>query len=76
MTALQVYLEAFKSSARPPRSLEYKAGVLACLRARLEDCTSPPPYADGTTQSDAWFAGWDEGRAWARIEKNRRADAL
>lgn len=44
---------------RDPRSPEYKNGC----RAALEWSEDGIPYAIGTTQADAWEAGWDEGMA-------------
>ena len=42
---------------RDPRSPEYKNGC----RAALGRSSSGNPYSPGTAQSDAWYAGWDEG---------------
>lgn len=54
------------STARTPRSDAYKAGHYAALVKFLGDgplrrC----PYANGTAEADAWYAGYDEGRATA-----------
>ena len=45
-----------------PRSDEYKAGIRAALEFIIihgEELS--PPYPIGTAQSDAWFAGLEEG---------------
>lgn len=61
-TAQQVFDNAFRPG-REPRSEAYKQGVMACLRVRLDGMQySPCPYKAGTAESDAYFAGIDEGR--------------
>jgi hypothetical protein len=62
-TAQQVFDKAFHP-ARAPRSDAYKQGVMACLRVRLDGVQhAASPYTEGTPESDAYFAGVDEGRA-------------
>jgi hypothetical protein len=61
--AEELFESAF-SEPRNPRSGEYKAGVLAALWHHAHD--GEPircPYASGTAQADAWFAGVDEGHS-------------
>jgi hypothetical protein len=62
----KIYQEAFTSRFREPRSTEYKAGVLAALRDKVSQANgsadrNEPPYMPGTTQFDAWVAGYQEG---------------
>lgn len=52
-------MERIFFAGRDPRSQEYMAGC----RAALEWSADGIPYAIGTTQADAWEAGWDEGQA-------------
>jgi hypothetical protein len=61
--AQRVFDKAF-APGRTDRSQAYKAGVLQCLRVRLDcepykDC----PYPIGTADADAYFAGLEAGRA-------------
>jgi hypothetical protein len=46
-----------------PRSIEYRTGMLDCLRARLHGVPLPRRYQVGTCQFDAWDAGISHG--WA-----------
>lgn len=53
------------SRQREPRSREYKNGVLAALRFRLNNGPIKCPYKSGTADADAYHAGIDEGhRIW------------
>ena len=53
------------SRQRDPRSREYKNGVLAALRFRVNDEPIKCPYLPGTATADAYYAGTDEGhRIW------------
>ena len=67
----QLFTAAF-SKSRSPRSAEYKAGVRAALAFRIDGVRMPQPYALGTAQDDAYFAGMAEGHAlWrAALESN------
>ncbi|WP_216673338.1 hypothetical protein [Paraburkholderia solitsugae] len=49
------------SPGRDPRSAEYKAGVRALLELRINGVKLPRPYATGTVQADAFYAGVGEG---------------
>lgn len=67
LLAQQVFDKAFKPG-RAPRSDAYKQGVMACLRVRLDGAQHTAcPYKEGTAESDAYFAGIDEGRALSPI---------
>ncbi len=46
---------------RPRRSSAYKEGVLAKLRLVLQSERMVCPYAQGSAEFDAFFAGADEG---------------
>ena len=46
---------------RPDRSTAYKAGVLAKLRLVLQRERLVCPYAQGSAEFDAYFAGAEEG---------------
>jgi len=66
-TAQEVFDKAF-SKGRSPRSDAYKQGVLACLRVRLDGLAHVKcPYSEGSPESDAYFAGVEEGRALAPV---------
>lgn len=68
-----IFAAAF-NMPRDPRSPEYKQGVLDALRFRLgEGSTVRCPYPPESAQSDAYFAGVDEGHRRAR-EQTRPAD--
>jgi len=47
---------------RPARSSAYKAGVLAKLRLVLQRERLVCPYAQGSAEFDAFFAGTEEGK--------------
>jgi len=63
LTAQAVFDLAFQPG-REPRSEAYKRGVMHSLRVRIDgmelgqDC----PYAAWSAETDAYFAGVDEGR--------------
>jgi hypothetical protein len=62
MTPEQILAKAFSTARhRTPRSAEYRLGVLAALKYRIEGIPMELPYTVGTAQADAWFAGTDEG---------------
>lgn len=56
------------SGIREPRSREYKQGVMAVLMSRCAQVEPVCPYVAGTVQSDAWYAGTEEGHT---IWRNR-----
>ncbi len=60
--AEKLFAEAF-DGPRDPRSLEYKRGVMAALIYRFADIeiSKNNPYKLGTVESDAFFAGCEEG---------------
>lgn len=65
LTAQALFERAF-SHGRAPRSEAYKRGVLDCLLARVDGVSMARcPYAEGTAECDAYFAGVDEGRVLA-----------
>jgi len=61
--------ERFKAAfavPRTPRSLEYRMGVLDALRLNYRDIEKIQcPYAPGTAQADAYYAGNEEGHRLA-----------
>ena len=62
-TADDLFNEAF-GQPRDKRSQAYKTGVVQGLRVVLGEANNPPlPYRLGTAEADAYFAGYDEGRA-------------
>lgn len=64
--ATEIFEAAF-STPRDKRSEEYKAGVLAALRFRLQEADGIPcGYETGTASADAYFAGCDEGHRLVR----------
>jgi len=65
-TASELFAKAFEGP-RDKRSEEYKLGVLEALRFRLGEISGMRcPYAPGTAQADAYFAGTDEGHRIGR----------
>jgi hypothetical protein len=58
----QLFAKEFDPS-RPPRSQPYKQGVRAILEYKLAGKPLPKlPFALGTVEADAYFAGQNEGR--------------
>lgn len=54
---------------RDARSDAYKAGVRGALTFRMEHRHVDCPYALGTAEADAYFAGCDEGHhIWRKRE--------
>lgn len=68
-TAMEIFNETF-DTPRDPRSAEYKAGVMAALCFRINGQKIPRPYALGTAQADAFYAGIDEGHRRWRVEQD------
>ena len=68
-TVMEIYDATFHT-ARDPRSEEYKAGVMAALCFRINGQKIPHPYALGTAQADAFYAGIDEGHHRWRAEQD------
>lgn len=58
--AERLHEEAF-SYLRAPRSQAYKDGVLDSLISRLYSWRPSNPYAPGTAECDAYYAGGQEG---------------
>ena len=52
-TADEIFMEAF-SKPREQRSPEYKRGVLAALKFRLEGVKLSSPFPEGTATADAF----------------------
>jgi hypothetical protein len=69
-TADEIFMGAF-SVPRSSRSAEYKRGVLAALKFRLEGIKISAPFPEGTAASDAFYSGVDEGHALWRSENER-----
>lgn len=61
LTADSLMAAAF-DRPREPRSAAYKAGVRAKLSHVFDNVTTAMPYAPGTAEADAFFAGEEEGR--------------
>ena len=73
----QLFRAAF-DRPRDPRSAEYKEGVRATLTYRINGDRVRCPYPPEAAQSDAWYAGADEGhRIWrAHLETEAQSGAL
>ncbi len=69
-TVLTLMAESFHPD-RPPRSLEYRDGVMQALRSRLEGVRANCPYPEGSAACDAWASGTEEGHLIYRIEQKR-----
>lgn len=68
LSAHKIFDRAF-SRPRDPRSAEYKAGVMAALRFRIEGTKINRPYRIGTAAADAFFSGISEGHSLWREEE-------
>jgi hypothetical protein len=69
-TVDELMAEAF-APGRDPRSPEYKAGVRSILDWRINGAQPALPYALGTAQADAYFAGQEEGGAiWRSLRES------
>jgi hypothetical protein len=67
MTAQEIFDHAFWPG-RPARSDAYKLGVLTCLQVRVDGRPfARCPYAEGTAEADAYYAGVDEARGLAPV---------
>lgn len=56
------------------RSPEYRQGMLAVIRFRMEGQRTPCPFALGTSQADAFFSGTDRGHAlWRQMQEEAAA---
>lgn len=54
---------------RDPRSDAYKLGVRSLLNSRVTKTPLARPYAAGTVEFDAFFAGVDEGHTvWRQYQ--------
>lgn len=71
-TAQELFDMAF-SVPRDIRSPEYMKGVLDALQYRIGEKLkmNKCPYAEGTAQADAWYAGTYEGHRLGREEMER-----
>ncbi len=67
--------DAAFSGPRDPRSVPYKAGVLAALRYRVDGARMTNPYPVATAESDAWYAGTQEGHTLFRRHAEQALDA-
>lgn len=59
-------MKATFDTPRDPRSDAYKAGTRALFAKRLKGIALTCPFAPGTAQNDAFYAGVDEGNAVLR----------
>lgn len=54
------------------RSPEYRQGMLAVIRFRMEGRRIACPYGLGTSQADAFFSGNDRGHSlWRQLQEAR-----
>lgn len=67
--AHSLFIEAF-DGARQPRSEAYKIGVKEALLFRFAGEKLKHPYTVGTAESDAYYAGTDEGNRIYRDYKD------
>jgi hypothetical protein len=59
------------SIEREPRSLEYKTGMQAYFRLKINKTPYLCPYESGTSQADAYAAGVNEARhTWNGINRH------
>lgn len=67
LPTVQALFDKAFDAGRPPRSDAYKAGVRAKLSLVIDKRVLPCPYAQGTAEMDAFFAGTEEARQilWA-----------
>ena len=65
MLSVQSLFDKAFSRPRDPRSAAYKTGVKAALASRIDHVRVVCPFGVGTAESDAFFAGTEEGhRIW------------
>lgn len=75
MKSAKEMFDAAFSVPRTPRSAAYKLGVLSHLKYRTGEASECKcPYAEGTADCDAYWAGVDE--SWFLIEKNENLAAI
>ena len=68
MNAMLLFAQTF-GRPREPRSEAYRQGAWSAMQHAVGGGKAPAcPYAAGTAESDAWYAGRDEGRQAARAE--------
>jgi hypothetical protein len=72
-TTDEIFKDAF-SVPRNPRSTEYKQGVLAALKFRLEGVKISNPFPEGTAASDAFYSGLHEGHGLWRSENEHATE--
>ena len=69
-TTAKALFDAAFAGPRDPRSDAYKAGVLAALRYRIDGDRMINPFPPASAESDAWYAGSQEGHAlWRGWQK-------
>lgn len=74
-TADQLFTAAF-AVPRDPRSVAYKAGVLAALKFRIEGRRIPRLYDPASAEDDAYYAGVQEGHAvWRKAQAEMAGEA-
>jgi hypothetical protein len=58
------------------RSPVYREGMLAVIRTKADSTSAPkPPYAQGTVEFDAWYAGHHRGHVeWDLIAQEHGGD--
>ena len=74
-TADEILNDAF-TTRRAPRSAEYKQGVLAALKFRIEKTEVANPFPEGTAAADAFDFGLEEGHQLWWAENGRNIDHL
>jgi hypothetical protein len=59
--AVDLYVDAFGSGTRTPRSAAYEKGAMAALTRIFDGTCTHAPYSAGTADFDAYIAGRQEG---------------
>lgn len=56
------------------RSPEYRAGMIAIIRYRMEGRKTPCPHSEGTCQADAFLSGCNRGHdLWRKMQQEATA---
>jgi len=72
LNAKRLVEEAF-ARLRAPRSNEYKLGVLAALKFRIDGVRINCPFPEGTAEADAFYSGTTEGHEIWREQNEGKA---
>lgn len=68
----EIFAKHFTNNAgRDNRSAEYKWGVVDALNLKAKGVKLAVPFAEGTVERGAYFAGYEEGKLLYQLEKDK-----